>query len=88
MEVQKSKSLLTDANLYNKVLLVEKLEEFSAICLNNKEHLFSSKDGLLIAESFLSKQTENTKPLISKTINENKNGLFYLNTLYDFSIRF
>ena len=88
MEVQKSKELLSEANMYNKELLSGKVEDFSVICFNNKENLFSSKRGLLIAESFMDKINKDKSEDSQKSINENKNGLFYLNTLYDFSIRF
>lgn len=88
LEVEKSSDLLFDANKYHKELLSNKIEEFSYVCLNNKENLFASKNGLIVAESFLSKKSKDDVDGLSKKINENKNGLFYLNALYNISIAF
>ena len=88
MEINKSSELLKDISIYNKKLLVDKVTEFSMICLSSKENILANKKGLFIAESFLTKENKSSKKDALKLIDKNKNGLFFLNTLYDFSIRF
>jgi len=88
MEIQRSKDLLDETNHYHKMLLTTKIKEFSSICLNNKENIFSTKSGLLVPEFFLNSKIIKDKFFALSVIEPHKNSLFYLHALYNFSIKF